>query len=324
MHRQLVAMDIVACTDTDYIMQTGIMMYSVCVNNINSSITFHIIIDEGVSAIQKDMLQKTLSSFTDKSIVFYRVDSDKYSILPKRPDLPTITQATYYRLDLANIIPPEIDKVLYLDGDIICRKPLDNLWNTDISQFAVAGVHDVWEEIYEKSNHLHLSPWRGYFNAGVLLINLKWWRENNSTESFYAFIDQHGDWLKCQDQDVLNYVFNEHKLILPIKYNLATDFLYNNTDYKHYSDQLEEAIHDPVLIHFIAVKPWQKSCRHPYRSTFLKYKSQTIWRDEPLQEDRPLSLRIRIAIGKVLRFFHLLPKLPPVGMEFLPYIRPLD
>lgn len=317
-------MDIVACTDHNFVMPTGIMMYSVCVNNIDSIITFHVIIGDGVSNHQIEELRNTVISFTDKTIRFYRVEDEKYSQLPQRSDHPSITQATYYRLDLANILPPEIDKVLYLDGDIICRRPLHALFDTDISQNAIAGVHDVWEHIYEQQNHLHLSPWRGYFNAGVLLINLKWWRENNSTDAFYSFICQHGDWIKCQDQDVLNYVFNEHKLILPIKYNLATDFLYNTTEYKRYSDQLDEAIHDPVLIHYIVIKPWQKSSRHPYRSTFLKYKSQTIWKNEPLQEDRPLSLRVRLAIGKVLRLFHLLPELPPVGCEYLPYIRPLD
>lgn len=299
------------------------MMYSVCLNNAGNPITFHLIIDDGVSDIQKEELRKTVCSFANTSLSFYRIDGDKYRKLPGRLDHPTITQATYYRLDLANILSPDIDKVLYLDGDIICRKSLTDLWNTDISQYAVAGVHDVCEKLYEKNNHLHLYPWKGYFNAGVLLINLKWWRENNSTALFYEFISQHGDWLKYQDQDVLNYVFNEHKLLLPIKYNLATTFL-TKKDFKNYSNQLAEAIPDPVIIHYIVGKPWQLSCRHPYRNAFLKYKSQTIWKDEPLQEDRPLSLRIKKAIGKVLRKLNLISELPPYGKEFLPYLKPLD
>ena len=300
------------------------MMYSVCCNNADNPITFHVIVDEGVSDIQKEELRKTVCSFANKSIIFYRIDGDKYRKLPGRQDHPTITQATYYRLDLANILPLEIEKVLYLDGDIICRKSLTDLWNTDISQYAVAGVHDVSEEIYEKNNHLHLYPWKGYFNAGVLLINLKWWRVNNSTNLFYAFISQHGDWIKYQDQDVLNYVFNEHKLLLPIKYNLASTFLTKNKDYKNYSDQLAEAIHDPVIIHYITGKPWLLSSRHPYRNTFLKYKSQTIWKNEPLQEDRPFSLRIKKAIGKALRKYHLIGELPPYGKGFIEGLKPLD
>ena len=116
------------------------------------------------------------------------------------PANPTITQATYYRLNLAEILPERIDKVLYLDGDVICRKSLVSLWNTDISQCAVAGGPDASETAFEKENHLHLQHWNGYFNAGVLLINLRWWREHHSTEAFYSFINEHRDWLRCQDQ----------------------------------------------------------------------------------------------------------------------------
>lgn len=317
-------MDIVACTDSKYIMPTGIMMYSVCVNNADSPITFHVIVDKGVTKIQKEELRKTVCTFANKSIMFYRIDDDKYHKLPERQDYPEITQVTYYRLDLANIIPPEIDKVLYLDGDIICRKSIVSLWNTDISQCALAGCPDESEAKYEKENHLHLLHWNGYFNAGVLLINLRWWRTHNSAEAFFSFINEHGDWIKYQDQDVLNYVFNDHKIFLPIKYNLASGFLSSDVDPGKHLKELEEAIHDPILLHYTCGKPWKLSCRHPYRNTFLKYKSQTIWKEEPLQEDRPLSLRVKKAIGYVLRIFHLIGELPPYGKEYLPNLKLIE
>ena len=319
-------MDIVACTDSKYIMPTGIMMYSVCVNNADSSITFHVIVDKGVTKIQKEELRKTVCTFANKSIMFYRIDDDKYHKLPERQGYPEITQATYYRLDLANIIPPEIDKVLYLDGDIICRKSIVDLWNTDVSLCAVAAIPDPSEAEIEMDNHLHLHPWKGYFNAGVLLINLKWWREKQLTNAFYEYINRHAEWIKYQDQDVLNYVLNEQKKLLPVKYNLCHLFmtLSSGFDTEKYAEQLEEAIHDPILLHYTCGKPWKLSCRHPYRNTFLKYKSQTIWKEEPLQEDRPLSLRVKKAIGYVLRIFHLIGELPPYGKEYLPNLKLIE
>ena len=97
-------MEIVACTDTHFIMPTGVMMYSVCVNNADEPITFHIVIDKGVTERQKDDLRKTVHAFPHKSVAFYCVDGANYEKLPKREKYPSITQATYYRLDLAKIL----------------------------------------------------------------------------------------------------------------------------------------------------------------------------------------------------------------------------
>jgi lipopolysaccharide biosynthesis glycosyltransferase len=319
-------MDIVACTDNNYVMPTGVMMYSVCVNNQDSDITFHIVADESVTNKQKEQFQQTISLFANKQIIFYNVNQMHYEELPQRDDYPTITQATYYRLSLAEILPPSINKILYLDGDIVCRRPLEALWNTDISQHAVAGVHDVSTQLIEQKNHLHMETWSGYFNAGVLLINLKWWRDNKSSVFFYEFIHQHGDWLKYQDQDVLNYVFNEQKIILPIEDNLQEGFLWSNNNYTLMNEQeMMLAIHNPVIIHYTGGnKPWHRSCRHPYRSSFLKYKAQTLWKDEPQIEDRPLSVRTKKAIATILRKCKLIPELPPYGKGYLPGLKPLD
>lgn len=318
-------MDIVACTDNHFIMPTGVMMYSVCVNNAEEPITFHIVIDEKVTNSQKEDLQTTIQCFHNKAIAFYCIDGGKYVKLPARDEHPTITQATYYRLNLAEILPERIDKVLYLDGDVICRKSLVSLWNTDISQCAVAGGPDAIETAVEKENHLHLQHWNGYFNAGVLLINLRWWREHNSTEAFFSFISEHGEWIKYQDQDVLNYVFNDHKILLPIKYNLVSGFLYSDVDPGKHLKELEDAIQDPCIVHYTGGrKPWAISSRHPYNRTFLKYYSQTIWKDQPFQEDRPMKLRVIKFFSGLLRKLHLIKELPPYGRGCLPGLPLID
>ena len=317
-------MDIVACTDNHFIMPTGVMMHSVCVNNAEEPITFHIVTDKSVTGSHKDDLRKTIQRFPHKTIAYYCVDSGNYAKLPARDEHPTITQATYYRLNLAEILPEDIDKVLYFDGDVICRKSLVSLWNTDISQCALAGCPDESETAFEKENHLHLQHWNGYFNAGVLLINLRWWREHNSTEAFFSFISEHGDWIKYQDQDVLNYVFNDHKILLPIKYNLASGFLTIVVDPGKHLKELEEAIQDPVILHFTVGKPWTISSRHPYNRTFLKYYSQTIWKDQPFQEDRPMKLRVIKFFSGILRKLHIIKELPPYGKGYLPGLPVID
>ena len=75
-------MEIVACTDNHFIMPTGIMMYSVCVNNAEKPITFHVVIDNGVSDCQKEDLRKTIQPFPNKSII------SEFIALPPRYTFP--------------------------------------------------------------------------------------------------------------------------------------------------------------------------------------------------------------------------------------------
>lgn len=320
-------MDIVACTDKRFVMVTGVMLQSVCVNNTDTTITFHLIVDKSVDDSRIADLKGVVQPYKNKLIVVYRVDEQNYSNMPKVQNHPTITNATYYRLDIASILPNDIEKVLYLDGDIICRKSLMALWETDIANYAVAAVPDYDEEVIRKLDYLHLSTWNGYFNAGVLLINLKYWRDHHLSGIFYEVIDKEGNILRNGDQDVLNYVLNEKKLSLPLKYNLASGWLMVREGYdkQKYAEELQDARRDPVMVHYTSSKPWYAYHRypHPFRSTFFKYRDQTIWKNEPLWDPRPLKKRITKRIATFLRRWKLLPELPPNGMEYVD-IDPID
>ena len=134
------SMDIVVCTDNKYIMPVGVMMYSVCVNNPNTKICFHVVIDESVTPENQKKLEDTITPF-DNQILFYKIDSSPFRKYPSLKDGERITQATYYRLFLPEILPQSLNKVLYLDGDIIVRDSLEELWKTDIKDCAIAAVN---------------------------------------------------------------------------------------------------------------------------------------------------------------------------------------
>ena len=72
------------------------------------------------------------------------------------------------------------------------------------------------------------SPSLGYFNAGVLLVNLRYWRENNLSESFFEIINKYPERLRYHDQDVLNIVLKEIKLTLPLKYNVQHGYFFKD------------------------------------------------------------------------------------------------
>lgn len=319
-------MDIVACTDKNYVMPTGVMMYSVCCNNADVDVVFHII-SSGVEVEGKEKLIKTIKPFKNKSVIFY--DGNKLATsgfpLMKNCSYPI---SAFYRLFIAELLPTELEKVLYLDVDLIVRQSLLPLWNVNLEDHPIAAAPDWNIERSDFSERLGYPKEMGYFNSGVLLINLEYWRTHNVLNDFIDDMNVHADSNIYADQDILNYVFRETKMSLPVKYNLSTGLIWNSVkeqyNEKEYDKKLQEALQDCTIVHFSAGKPWWTSCNHPFRSSFHKYYRQTLWRNDPLLEKRSLKLRIIKFFSTKLRKLKLIPELPPYGKVYVSGLKPLD
>ncbi len=280
-------MDIVVCIDSNYVMPCGVMLYSICKNNQESDITFHIVVDESVNQTMQQSLENVLLPKSSKKGRFYYINGNDYIHLPRLDETNPkryITKAAYYRLYLSEILPSSLDKVLYLDSDIIIRHSIKDLWNTDISNFYVGVVPDVGEGVIDKYNRLRYPPHKGYYNSGVQLINLKKWRDEHIIKKFVEFMQNHPDWIKLHDQDVMNRIFYDSKFILPITYNFQEGYLWNELfyDYWKYEEQVLAARKDPIILHFTDSKPWKEGCTHPWSKEFFKYQKETVWSNSPI------------------------------------------
>ena len=146
-------MDIVICIDSNYVMPCGVMLHSICRNNQESEITFHIVVDESVSPTMKNSLENILLPELSKKGCFYYINGNDYHHLPKLDEANPkkyITKAAYYRLYLSEILPKHLNKVLYLDSDIIVRHSIKKLWDTDLGNNFVGVVPDVGEGVIDK------------------------------------------------------------------------------------------------------------------------------------------------------------------------------
>lgn len=302
-------MDIVACTDKWFVMPTGVMMYSVCVNNPDVDIMFHVIHDDSVTSKNRRDLEETVTVFERKMITFYHIDVTKFPCFPNVTMGTHVTQAAYYRLMLSEILPKNVHKVLYIDGDIIVRHSLLPLWNTDMKEHPVAVVIYPYEVFPDFYRCLKYPPRSGYFNSGFMLINLEYWREHDIVKDYMYIIQKYAQKLRFWDQDVLNIAFSENKVVLPMKYNLTTGFLrkipqWDNCKFKK---DVEEARRDPVIVHYTDKKPWDayhRQSNHPFLSTFNHYQNQTKWKGMKIDK-RPVKLRIINFVADVLRKYGL-------------------
>ena len=274
-------MDILCCTDTNFVIPLGVMLYSLCVNDNGNELHFHIIIDDTVTEQQKEELLTVVTGKGDISFYLINIENIKKFLIVKVENFPI---PIYYRLLVAKILPTTIRKILYLDEDMIVRHNLSELWNMPLEEVAVAAVPNqsdcgrFWERLnYEKSN--------GYFNSGVLLLNLDYIRTHHLTDSFIDYIKNYPERLLCPDQDVLNFVLKDSKLTLPVRYNAQEGFyrvppenVFGNVD------EFIEDILNPYVVHYTKDKPWAKDCKHPLKNLYYYYKAFTPWIDNDFME----------------------------------------
>lgn len=312
--------EIVACTDKWCVMPLGVMILSVCVNNPDVTITFHILHDDSVSDKDRCDLEDIIAGFKGNTIAFYAVDLTKFPCLHK-----VQSKSTYYRLFLSELLPP-IPKVLYLDADIIVRHSLMTLWNTDIKDSAVGVVPDGLEGTKEFYDRLGYPSRFGYFNAGVMLINLNYWRSHDLVTLFIDYLQKNARKLLLADQDILNYIVKDCKISLPIIYNLTSGFLWKKPkyDYRKYEKEVLEARKDPVILHFAGYQPWiaySKQQVHPFASSFFKYQNMTKWKGCNIDK-RSYFMRVKDFVGELLRLFRL--KSPHIVLDVFIDIAPID
>lgn len=288
-------MNILLSTDNNYVMPTGVLMHSISINN-QKNVCYYLMINESFSKENENILRQIAKRYGNY-ISFHIITNKLTSLLPFGKDnMPGhVSIATYYRLFVAQVLPQEVNKIIYMDGDMIVRGSLNELWKTDIENYAIAAVHDMDEKKHIASNRLPYPMSTGYFNAGMQLINVDYWRKHDCLSIFMSFLKEHGDKVVYHDQDVLNSCLYDKKKWVPLTYNFQNGFLYNS-EYKDYiaelQDEIDETKYKPKIIHYSTYrKPWHINCFHPYSGVWRYYKKKTQWRNTHFVGDNPKTLK---------------------------------
>ncbi len=276
---------IVCGIDNKFVMPCGVLMTSVFENNNNEHIEFHVIAEKLVKE-NVNSLQNIADKYKQKLSIEF-VDTSSFK------DCPTnayISNASYNRILAARILPSDIKRCLYLDADMLVTGNIGKLYHTDMNGAAVGVVIDQSGDDIRHFNRLCYSREKGYFNAGLLLMDLEVWREKGLPKKVLDYIASHKDNLHFHDQDALNAVIHEHTYYLPMKYNMQFSFLYKNPFIaKSRWRDMREAAERPVIIHYTnKIKPWHKECMHPYKGIWLEYYKKTEWGKNKL---KPYSIR---------------------------------
>lgn len=296
-------MDIVVVysSDDNYAQHTGVSIASLLDNNKHFDSIYIYIIDNEISKVNKDKLIEISNSYR-REITF--IDFNAYKSIFQLNMQWNISISAYARLFISSIIPININKVLYLDCDTIIVDKLDELWSTDINQYYVAGVEDTVNSYTKTAVGININD--KYINSGMLLVNLKKWRQDNIEEKFSEFIKNANGSVTHHDQGVINGVLFKKMKILNPKFNIMTVYYtmkrqdiisYYGIDYEFYSEiTIKQALKEPVCIHFtpgFTTRPWIKGCKHPKKQIYLDYLEKTPWKNSKLQKDES-KFRIKL------------------------------
>lgn len=261
--------NIVCGIDNNYVEHLVTTLNSLFVNN--EVLRFHIFIFSlGIHNQNKQAIKAWVED-RNHEVTFIDIVQNQLSEFPIF-DEGYISPATYLRLFIPSLLPQSVDKVLYLDSDIIVNTNIEELLNTDISNNTLAAVEDA-----PNNSVILRNKNQPYFNAGVLLLNLKELRKKDFLSEAMTFIKENNARLYFHDQDVLNALLGDRAKILPIKWNML-DCFYDIPPRIHakYQHLLKITSKKKCIIHFSGkIKPWHKASLHPLTRIYYKFKPKS-------------------------------------------------
>lgn len=273
----------------------------------NKDIPFIVhIITTGISPANEQKLQKFINDYhqsLDIKVINPNQLKIDLSICGKWGIFPSLKL-------YADILFPDVDKILYIDADMICVGSLKNIENIDMTDYYIAEATDE-KEAEKHKQRLGLSATNFYGCAGLVWFNLTKWRNEQIREKCLTYFNDpaNNNIIKFGEQDVLNKVCQGHIYELPITYNMFNYYwLHHKKNIpSRYKTQIDKYKKEAIIIHFIdSCKPWFKDCLDSKKKLYWKYHSKTPWKNEKYGYSKNYKGHISLIKEKIKFLLHRL------------------
>ncbi|HET6963618.1 MAG TPA: glycosyltransferase family 8 protein [Acidimicrobiales bacterium] len=287
------------CLDAAYTPWAGTTMASCLRANRGAELRFEIVHDRSLSGGDIDGLH-AVAEGGGASVGFHAVSPS--SDLGRLPTNAEFGNIVWLRLYIPEILGG-VSRALYLDSDTFVAGDLTDLWRTPLGDAPLAAVANVVEPPFRAHvASLGVDYPGGYFNSGVLLLNLAGLRAEGALERLVRYALDHPAPLVWPDQDVLNAVFAGRWIPLHPRFN-AQSSLWHPAGWavEVFGRQaVDEARRDPVIRHFEGrglCKPWHYMCPVPGYKEYRRVLVTTPWAHVPIEDRTPATRLIRILPG---------------------------
>ena len=278
-----------ACiAEGDFLRHSAAMLHS-AMSHLPSdmvTVTVHLLHQAPIAADDKQRLQHLMDQFSARLHCVQLRDEDVC-------DFPQayFHRSVWFRVLLPDLLP-ELERVLYLDSDLIVVDDLYPLWQTDTGSAPLAAVVNPFYPYMPRYpvERLGFENMQDYFNSGVLLMNLERMRQLECSRVMREYAQQFPR-RDYPDQDALNAVCQNQWFRLHPRWNVQTPMLELKPEQLPIdTKQLSELRSKPAVVHFIGpFKPWQYLCRHPMQGRYFEHARQTEWGAPTTLEGRGLK-----------------------------------
>lgn len=305
---------VVSASDDNYAMPLAVTIRSV-IDYLSRDRQLHVcILDGGLTNRSK---QRLLQSWRSANVTVRWLEPPIAQIT----DLKTenhLNLVTYLRLFMPQLLPQTLNRAIFLDADLLVQKDLSELWDTELGDAPIAAVNDYFtpylntreaigrpsicdrhpDKCHPVPNYreLGLKGTAGYFNAGVMVVNLAKWREMNVLQQAMDLVRRHHEHVRYCDQYALNVLFSEKWKPLDPRWNQNSNlWAWRGSDDGAFDPDLFQVLRNkPWIVHFTWIrKPWHYGSTHPATRKFFKAVDRTDWRGwRPAAPPRTLNERV--------------------------------
>lgn len=273
---------VVFATDGNYVPHLAVAMQSLLENN--KDIEFEVyVISNGLHSSDENKLGLIASKYSVCINFFTLCDSEFDGLVLN----DHFKKSNYYRLFIEDIVKG--DKCLYLDSDIVVKGSLKEMVTIDISGVYLAAVEDPG---FDRHQQLNMRQESKYFNSGVMLINVRKWREVSLKNSVVDYVRLNPDVIEYVEQCGLNSVVDGRWLEISAMYNFQKKVMENEVKVN------KKIITDPVIVHYTgSEKPWHQASLHPFKKDYWAVRKRTPYRAF-LSDDFKISRLLKKMIPK--------------------------
>ncbi len=273
-------MNLLVTLDENYYPQLQVMLSSLRINNPGERFSLYLFHSGLTEQILEQIDKWCKSAGYDFSPA--RMDGELFRGFPQNDRYPI---EMYYRLLAPQLLPSNMEKVLYLDPDILIINPISRLWESDLGDHLfAAAAHTGKTELANDVNRIRLGVEHDYYNSGVLLINLDMGRKMIDPDQIFQYIKEHRKELVLPDQDVLNAMYGDR--ILPLDDAIWN---YDARNYNNYflrssgTYDLQWVMEHTSVLHFCGkAKPWKPPYFYRFGVLYYHYEqlSRRLWTKE--------------------------------------------
>ena len=293
--------NIVLCSDDNYAQHIAVVIASIMAKT-KERVCFYVI-NDNISKDKIEKLKNTADTFKAQ-IEFITVSEDKFINVYLSGH---VSKAAYFRLALADILRNDIEKVIYLDVDLLVFDDINKLWQIDLENLPLAAVPDYGimasgRLCKQKKQVIGLPVGEKYFNSGVLVVNLKEWRKEDYTKQILEIINNNQ--LPHHDQDALNKLFMHKWKELELRWNVIPPiyYLFNKVVFnKKLRNSALKAKSDIAILHYAgSYKPWQFKMYNGFNDKYYYFFALTAFKNEKMPQPAE-NMRGKSILRQLLR-----------------------